>query len=181
MIVKLITPPSDMPVSLEEARNAARINGTDHDSELTNIVNALTAEAEHYIGKAIINRTYSVYLDSFPGRIELPYLPVGEVTEVTYYDAEGMEQTLSPELWLLDESYLEPSVVPAYGTSWPETATRHSAVKITYVAGYGGSSSSVPAAFKGYILAKVKEYFAPPGTPEYPNLIGMLYSLKAHV
>lgn len=181
MIVKKVAGPEDMPVTLEEARNAARVNGTDHDAELTSIVNALTAEAEAYLCKAIINRTYAVYLDSFPGLIELPYLPVAEVVEVTYYDAEGMEQTLSPELWLLDESYLNPSLTPAYGTRWPDTQTRHNAVKITYIAGHGSSSASTPPAFKGYILAKIKEYFAPPGTPEFPNLRAMLFGLKAHV
>jgi uncharacterized phiE125 gp8 family phage protein len=180
MVIKIINGPEDMPVSLEEARNAARVNGTDHDGEITALVNALTAEAEHIIGQVIINRTYQVTLDSFTGLVPVPALPVGQVIDVSYFDADGLPQTLSTELWQLDESYDPPALAPVLGGSWPATAERRGAVTITYVAGYGSSSASTPAVFKGYVLAKVREYFAPAGTPENPNLIRLLDSLKVY-
>lgn len=175
----IIVQPIKMAVSLDEARNAARINGTDRDGEVETRVRALTAEAEHAIGRAIINQTHRVTLDNFTARIELPVAPVQSV-EVRYLDVEGIERTLDPQDYFLDDSYEPGAIVPAPGKSWPETFARINAVKVDAICGYGPDDSTTPAAFKGYIIAKVQEYFAPPGARESPYLIGALDGLKVY-
>ena len=177
MDFKLITPPAEMPVSIDEARTAARANGTDNDQEIQSRVNALTEEAEHIIGQAIINRTYRATLASFPDTIVLPAAPVASVNEITYFDADGAEQTLPIDSYFLNAKGV---IERTPGTSWPVTQERSNAVKVDVVVGHGADSSSAPAAFKGYILAKTREYFAPAGTPESPHLIRQLDSLKVY-
>ena len=185
---KIISQPGEMPVSLDEARTAARANASEMDVEIRAQVGAFTAQAEHIIGLAIINRTGRVTLDSFPASIDIPksatfggadvpMTPVFTVNEITYFDIDGNEQTLSTSLYSLgDDGVIE--LVP--GAEWPETQVRSNAVKIDVVCGCGADDASTPPAFKGYILAKTREYFAPAGSPESPNLVRMLDSLKVY-
>lgn len=175
----IISEPVNMAVSLEEARAAARINGTERDGEVELRVRALTADAEHDIGRAIINQTHRVTLDGFTGRIELPVIPVQSV-EVRYLDVDGIEQTLDPQDYLLDDGRAPYAIVPAPGKAWPETFARINAVKVDAICGYGPDHTTTPAVFKGYIIAKVQEYFAPPGTPESPYLVRALDSLQVY-
>jgi len=172
--------PIEMAVSLVDARNAARINGTDFDAEIAIRVRALTAEAEHITGRAIINRTHRLTFSSFPAKIYLPESPAASVISVKYFDPEGVERTLNPIDWYLDAASEPGYIMPSPGKAWPATLARTNAVTVLAVCGYGPDHTTTPAAFKGYVLAKVREYFAPPGTPESPYLIRGLESLKVH-
>lgn len=180
MATRMISPPAEMAVTLEAARDHARANGTARDAEITIAVEALTADAEHLTGRAIINRTYEVTLPAFPCRVRLPAAPVIAVQSVKYFDADGVERTLAPSGYLVDLGGLG-FIDPAPGTSWPATqAQRSNAVTVIVECGYGADHTSTPPAFKGYILAKVKECFAPAGTPESPHLVRLLDSLKVY-
>ncbi|NIA00803.1 hypothetical protein [Massilia sp. CCM 8734] len=180
MTVRQITPPGALAVSMVDARSSARANGSDQDAEIEIRVRALTAEAEHITGRSIINRTYEVTAPGFAGVIPLPSSPLVEVTSLKYLDVDGAVQTLSEDAYVVDRS-IEPGFVTlAAGATWPATKDSRNAVTLTVVCGYGADESATPAAFKGYILAKVREYFAPAGTPESPHLIRGLDCLKVH-
>lgn len=175
----IISEPVNMAVSLEEARVAARIDDTDRDGEVETRVRAITADAEHYTGRAIIDQTHRVTLDAFTARIELPKVPVQSV-EVKYLDVDGIEQTLDPQDYFLDDSETPNAIVPAPGRAWPATYARINAVKVDAICGYGPDHTTTPAAFRGYIVAKVQEYFAPPSNRESPYLENGLWSLKVY-
>ncbi|NIA00823.1 hypothetical protein [Massilia sp. CCM 8734] len=180
MTSRQITPPAALAVSMVDARTSARVNGTDHDAEIETRVRALTAEAEHITGRSIINGTYEVTAPGFTGVIPLPSSPLVEVVSLKYLDAAGATQTLSEDAYVIDRS-IEPGFVTlAAGATWPTTKQSPDAVTLTVVCGYGNDETATPAAFKGYILAKVREYFAPAGTPESPHLIRGLDCLKVH-
>ena len=175
----IVAGPVNTAVSMNDARAAARINGTDQDVELEICVRALTAEAEHMTGRSIINRTFRVTMDAFSGSIDMPVLPVQSVA-IRYRDPEGVEQTLDPQDYILDNASTPCVIVVAPGKAWPPTFARINSVTIDAVSGYGPDHTTTPAAFKGYILAKVREYFAPAGTSESPHLVRMLDSLKVY-
>jgi uncharacterized phiE125 gp8 family phage protein len=177
MTVRIITPPAALAVSLADARNAARIDGTNSDADIEIEVRAITAEAEHFTGRAIINRPLGVTLDAFPDVIELPP-PLISVTSVKYFDNEGIERTLAPSAYIVDPTSEPGRVTPV--DTWPATQDRIGAVNVVAVCGYGPDDKSVPAAFKGFILAKVREYFAPAGTPVVAGLTDRLQSLKVY-
>ena len=180
MTVRVIVEPVNMAVSLADARNAARVNGTDLDSELETHVRALTAEAEHYTGRAIVNRTYRVTLDAFPDAIELPSTPLVSVTSVKYIDEAGAEQTLDPADYIVDDKSEPGYIVPGVDLAWPATQVRVNAVNVVAVCGYGPDDTTTPAPFKAFILARLKEIYAPPGTPESPFLMRGLDSLRVY-
>ncbi|MDQ1925174.1 head-tail connector protein [Massilia pseudoviolaceinigra] len=180
MAIRLIAPPVAMAVSMADARASARANGTDQDAEIEIRVRALTAEAEHITGRSIINRTYVVTAPGFAGLIPLPSSPLVEVVSLKYLDVDGATQTLSENAYVINRE-IEPGFVAlAAGASWPATKTHPEAVILTVICGYGPDETTTPVAFKGFILAKVREYFAPAGTPESPHLIRGLDCLKVH-
>lgn len=180
MTLRLISPPTALAVSMADARASARANGNDQDAEIEIRVRALTAEAEHITGRSIINRTYEVTTPGFTGVIPLPSSPLVEVVSLEYLDADGAVQTLSEDAYVVDRS-IEPGFVTlAAGATWPATKQSPDAVTLTVICGYGDDETATPPAFKGYILAKVREYFAPAGTPESPHLIRGLDCLKVH-
>ncbi|MEO7494715.1 MAG: hypothetical protein ABIT83_17515 [Massilia sp.] len=178
--MSIIAGPVNMAVSLEDARNSARRNGTDSDAEIEVQVRAFTGEAEHETGRSIIHRTHRVTLDRFNGAIRLPAPPVASVTVVKYFDVDGAEQELDPDDYLVDRESEPGYIVPAPGRAWPATQERINAVTVELICGYGPDHTTTPPEVKGFILAKVREYFAPAGTPESPHLGRLLDGLKVY-
>jgi uncharacterized phiE125 gp8 family phage protein len=172
----IISKPVQMAVSLDDARTAARLDGTDLDAQLEIDVRAFTREAEHCTGRAIIDQTHRVSLDAFPEAIQLPVSPVRSVV-VQYCDPDGQWQTLDPADYELDNEGSICYVVPAPGKAWPATQARINAVRVDALCGYGPDHTTTPDEFKAYILGKVAEKYA---GVEAPYLDRMLWSLKVY-
>jgi uncharacterized phiE125 gp8 family phage protein len=165
MRLKQVTKPAALAVSMAAAQLAARADVSDDgtsdlDAEIIAQVKAITEEAEHYCRRAFISQTWRVTLDAFPAAIELPHPPLLSVAHVKFYDADGMQQTLDPQDYLVDTENEPGFVVPAPGKAWPATAARINAVEVQYTCGYGLDESSVPDSIKGYILAKFQSQIA---------------------
>jgi len=166
MSLKLITPPAALAVSLDAARMSARLDGEEADIELRQVIGQHTGEAEHLTGRAFVQQTYRLTLDRFAGAILLEHPPIMAVTHIKFYDADGAQQMLDPQDYILDAESEPGYVVPAPGRAWPATQARVNAVEVVYTCGYGADDTAVPAEVKGYILGKVSEHFAPAGTPK---------------
>jgi len=159
MTDKAISEPIATAVSLASARIAARANGTDLDTAIEDRVRSITSEAEQITRRAFITRPRRVTLDAFPDAIRLEVSPVASVTSVKYFDEGGVERTLAPADYDVDLVSEPAYIVPAVGKSWPSTLDRINVVNIEYVAGYGASDAATPPGVKGYILARVEEFF----------------------
>jgi uncharacterized phiE125 gp8 family phage protein len=177
---KVITKPATMAVPLAAARTAARVNGTALDDEIKIAVGNATTEAEHYTGRAFVNRTYRITMDRFCGDIELPASPVAEVINFRYADVDGMMQELDPADFRFDTTREPGFIVPAFGKAWPAAGGNIESVLIDVVCGYGPDETAVPDAAKAYILARVREQYAPPGSPQSPWLLSGLNALKVY-
>jgi uncharacterized phiE125 gp8 family phage protein len=87
-------------------------------------------------------------------RIDLPFPRLQSVDAVKYVDPNGVQQTLDPTLYAVD-NVSEPGVLtPKTGTYWPDTLNTTNAVQISFTAGYG-DASDVPAGIKSWILLRV--------------------------
>lgn len=156
MALKLITAPTALPVSLEEAKAHLRIDHADEDTLLLALIETATAGAEHETGRALMAQTLEIALDAFPAAIEMTRTPVQSITSITYANSEGAQTVLSNVFYALDaaDEFGWAYVVPAYDGAWPETRDEINAVKVRYVAGYA-SAAEVPAAIKSWILLQV--------------------------
>jgi uncharacterized phiE125 gp8 family phage protein len=152
---------------MDAARRAARANGTAMDAEITEKVQGIIEDAEHETGRAFIAQIWQVTLDSFPDAIKLPNAPLASVVYVKFYDAAGVQQTLDPADYQVDDKSEPGYVVPAFGKAWPATAPGINRVEVQYVCGYGPSDADVPAAIKSYILGMLECQYYPNGNAQY--------------
>ena len=151
MALKLITAPTEEPLTLAEAKLHLRVDGTDEDSLITALIVAAREAAEHETGRAFVTQTLELVLDEFPEAFVLRRPPVASVTSVKYLDpATGAELTLDPADTLLDNISEPAYLVPAYGKSWPTARATANAVRVRYVAGYG-AAAAVPVAIKQWM------------------------------
>lgn len=146
--LSLATAPAAEPVSTADARTHLRITQTSDNDYLDSLVKAAREACEEYQFRRLINSTWDLKLDGFPGlsgEICLPYPPLSSVTSITYTDQNGDSQTLSSALYTVDTTTEPGRIVPAYLQTWPNTRAHINVVTIRYVAGYGAAASSLPA------------------------------------
>ena len=153
------TPPSVEPISLAEAQAHLRDSATENEADITRAIVAAREMTESITHRALINRTYNFYLDSFADEIQLPMPPLSSVTSVKYTDTDAAEQTLDSGVYTVDTDAEPGLIYLAYDQDWPDVLGIRKAVNIEYVAGYGATSASVPSALKQAMLLLIGHIF----------------------
>lgn len=145
MKTKLITPPTSLPVTPEEAKSFYRVIGAGDDVDISRSLEAATEKAEQITNRQLIAATYAGYLDSFQSIVVLPKPPFVSVTKVEYIDVNG-ETKVWTDFYMDD--VIEPAVL--YFGSFPSDVKTDGVnnVIITYDCGY----TTVPALIKSFIL-----------------------------
>lgn len=134
---QVITAPSSEPVTLTEAKEHLRVDGSLEDAYITSLIKAARSHAENYCGITLFTTSYKQIDNSFPGTrdnytIQL-FRPVIQADPVVkYYDSDNELQTVLAADYSVD--YLNGKLYNADG--WPTTYDRLNAVEITYDAGY---------------------------------------------
>ena len=159
MAYKIITPPSVEPLTLTEAKDHCRVDGTDEDALIAALITAARESAEHETGRALCTQTRELVLDAFPEAFALRGAPVQSLVSVKYLDTAGVEQTLDPQDTLLDKDSEPGYLVPAYGKAWPATWPVPNAVRVQYTCGYG-AAVNVPSALKSWMLLAIGTLYA---------------------
>ncbi|SFK74650.1 phage conserved hypothetical protein, phiE125 gp8 family [Nitrosomonas aestuarii] len=161
MPVKVITAPTEYPVTLAEAKTYMRATSdTSEDAWIQRFIAAATQLFEGETGITVSSSVLEKTLDNFPSAIELDRPPVASVSSIKYDDIDGAEQTLSALDYVLDNSSDKRGwVVPVVGSVWPDTyAGSINTVRVRYVAGWS-SASAVPDNIKLWIGAHVASWF----------------------
>lgn len=161
MALKLIAPPANEPITLVEAKAHLRVVDSTDDALISAILRSARENAENWMGRALVDQTWDLYLDEFPTdspkAIQIPRPPLIAVVSVNYSDGAGVEQTMSPSDYYVDDASEPGWIVPAgVGASWPTTIDAINAVRIRFRAGYVTSDSpadtSIPFDIRAGIL-----------------------------
>ena len=129
----------------------APTTNTTGDPLLNILIQAARQHAEVMLRRHIVTQTLDLHLDAFPcWGIKLP--PLQSVTAITYFDSNGVEQTLAADQYLVDTTTEPARITPAFGLVWPVTQWRNNAVKVRFVAGY----TATPACVKNWMLIRIK-------------------------
>jgi len=152
--------PVGLPVSLIDAKKQCEIgdNDTSHDDHLFRLIKAAVNDVERVTRRALITQTWRLSISDFPSsrRVYLPRPPLQEVVSVEYVDAFGAVQELSGSTYQVSVDAKPGFIEPAYGEVWPVFRTETiEPIVITYLAGYGSNSSSIPSEFQNVIFELV--------------------------
>lgn len=170
MSLTLVTAAPAYPVTRAEAKAHLRLDTTDDDSLVDGLIAAAVAHVDGrdgLLGRALIEQTWDLKLDRFPGTIQVPLPPLQAVTSITYLDSANVLQTLSTALYQVDLGGGWPGrIKPAYGESWPATYDVWNAVTVRFRAGYTAGSGSptdyganVPQPIKHALLLLIGHWY----------------------
>lgn len=169
MTTRIVVPPVDYPVTIEEVKAAMRADPaevTDQDILFEVWVAAETEKIEHELGRALMRQTRELKLDFFPDDIELSGLPVLAVESVSYINEDGIEQQVDALDYSPDD-YADPEahrfwIKRAVDVDWPETLDDAvDVVRVRYRCGYSDEDdiatqrAAIPQSIRAEIIARV--------------------------
>jgi uncharacterized phiE125 gp8 family phage protein len=144
---------TDEPVTVADVKLRLRIAHATDDVMLADMITTARLKVEELCSCSCLTATKTRVLDAFPTAttdnpyciIYPPIRPLIAVTGITYYDTANALQTFSDALYQVDTTQKPGRIRPVYGQYWPYTYyNRLGAVTITYTAGYGATSATVP-------------------------------------
>jgi len=152
--LSLITAPTSEPITLQEAKDQARIVQSQGDAVLYRYIKTAREAAEQYMNRGLLTQTWTLGLHGFFERITLPRAhplqnDVLTAPVITYYDPNGTLQTLNSMTYLVDALSRPGRIGRAPGYSWPSIQVDRNApvVFITYTIGWT-SAALVPERIK---------------------------------
>ena len=165
---KITTRSTQRVITPIEARAHLRLFGdTSDDTEITEFVFAAQQYLDDYLGEFIGETSVQVPVDSFPrsSPIELPHRFIKNLVSVQYYDASDTLTTVNSNIYLYDDSGVNPVVRLRSGQSWPSEVSedREYPVQINYLAGLTSDSntqSNVDSAIRSAVLLILSELYA---------------------
>ena len=156
-------PPAAPPVTIDVVRQHLRIDNTDEDALLALMIDAAGRHVQEYQWSQLCTATFQQNEDRFGGwtsRIQLRRNPVvaGSVS-IIYMDTGGNLVTLSPTLYRVDTNSRPARLTPEYAQVWPLTRGLIDDVRITFQAGWGPDSTTVPTDTQMAILMLVGHWY----------------------
>lgn len=144
------TQPAEEPLSLAEAKLYLRVDGTEEDALITELIIAVRRAAEQYLRRTLVTRRWRLVYDGYaPEVARLPMGRVSSVVSVTEIAEGGATTSVDSALYALNAA---------------RTALCFSAcilahqVEILYEAGYP-DAATVPSSFKQGMLAHLAELY----------------------
>ena len=172
--------PTAEPISLLEAKHHLRIDHTNEDAYITDLISSARRAIEEYLNAALIQQSYSWRLNRFPGTwgggpwwdnpgaglssasgvrrfVRAPRGPLLSVTSITTFDEAD-----APTLWDASNYYVATSEDRIYrraATAWPRPGRVAEGIEIIYDAGFGSSAADVPNAITQGLLELMASYY----------------------
>lgn len=161
MAISVKNPPTELPVTVAEAKLQCALVDDTHNALLRGLISAATASVEDFTGSKIMPQELLITMSGFPSDdIDLGVYPIQSIDSFDYDNGSEVPMVEGSDYWAaLDGMY--PSIAPV--STWPVvTEGKPGSVRITVTAGYE-NSAFVPENVKQAILIRVKELFAQRG------------------
>lgn len=133
-----ITAPTSEPVTLDELKEALRVDHNDDDALIVGYGRAARMWAEQYLNLRISSQVVELSFDSWPSSvINLGVWPLISIDSIKYDDTASpvTEQTLAPNTnYYADTTTRGGRVVTI--TGWPSVAAKPNPIRIRMTAGY---------------------------------------------
>ena len=160
------TGPAVEPLTVAEAKLHLRVDISDDDAYIGTLITAAREWVENYLDRTLITTQLILRAAEFPTEeLELarpPMVASGTATAVviTYTLADTTTATLSTALYRVDRTTTPGNVAPIINGTWPSDVIEDAnAVAVTYWAGYGPTSASVPATIRHACLMLIGHWY----------------------
>ena len=149
-IWKVTTNPVIEPITVDEVKEFAHIDGTDEDTLISGFITAARMNCEAYLGRALISQTITMKMDFWPGEtIDLPRPPLISITAVEILDEDDTATEYSSSNYYIITESIPGQLVLKRDVTYPTNSDRdHQGYQIRFKAGYGTSASDVPSAIR---------------------------------
>lgn len=160
----LVTAPAVKLASVAEAKANSRVDHSDEDDLIGDLIDAAIAHMDGYagvLGRCMVNQTWQQKFANWGGRrcVRLPFPDVSSAT-ITYYDENNVEQTVSSALYEIVDDEKSSLVVFKDGFTKPSLYSDLAApITIEFVAGYGAAATDVPVALKRACLLLASHWY----------------------
>lgn len=156
MVAILTNPPAQEPVTLDEAKAHARIDGAAEDGTLATLIAAARTHVEQLTGRALVTQGWRLVHDGVPegGIVRLAPAPVISVDEVSVYGEDGTRSVVAPQDYAVD--LVRGRLKLASGRFWGARAMNGLEVDLT--CGYG-APEAVPAPLRLAVLMLTAYWF----------------------
>ena len=153
----LIAGPASYPVALDDVKTRLRIDTSDWDDLLDQLIHEATAKVEALTGRALVAQTWDYSIDGFLASIMLPKAPVTAIASIKYDDQAGDEQTVATDVYSVDLVSDPQMIVLNDGKSWPEVATTPNPVRVRFTSGYTVEPDLVVSAILRTIASMMRD------------------------
>ena len=149
-IWKVTTEPDIEPITIDEIKEFARIDGTEEDTLISGFIVAARMNCEAFLGRALIEQTITMKMDFWAGEvIKLPRPPLISITAVETLDESDMATEYSSDNYYIITESIPGQLVIKRGVTFPFNSDRdHGGYQIRFKAGYGDSRNDVPKAIR---------------------------------
>jgi hypothetical protein len=181
---RLVTAPAIEPVTATELRTELRTDATAlPDAEANGIIAQARNMIEEMTALALINQTWRLTLDQWPGYIEpwwdgvrqtsiteltggrprvitFPRYPLSSVTSVLTFDEAGASTSHTVATYFVVDTENRPGRLGLKaGQLWPTATQAINAIQIDYVAGFGATAAAVPPVLRAAVLGLSAYYY----------------------
>jgi uncharacterized phiE125 gp8 family phage protein len=156
------TPAALLPISVGEAKDYAKVEVSDDDVIIDDLIRSSTSWAEGFTRRAFINRTITMSIDwCFPDVIELPLGPASSITAAnfTYVDSDGDTTQVPTTVYDTDFISDPARIYLAHNQVWPINRIQRNAISVEFVAGYGSKPNDIPTDIRQAILMMVTYHY----------------------
>lgn len=159
MTATLLTPPASEPLTLAEARAWLRVDGTEEDGLIENLIVAAREAVEQATGRKLIAQDWRFALDGWPdnGCIPVPVGPVMAIDAVRVDTGGATPAVLALTGFRLDGVRHPPMI--GVETLPPVPAVRRGGITIDVTCGYGASADDVPAMLRQAMRLLIARWF----------------------
>ncbi len=112
MYIKLIGKPSAEPLDLQVVKNYLRVEHSEDDELINQLIKDARSYAENFTGKQLMPAVYEAvlrYIDYQKGDFNLPISPFLEVLSFKFYDRFEIEYDLTQEIGYYLNTYVDPA------------------------------------------------------------------------
>ena len=160
---RVVTAPAAEPIAVYEAKLHVRVDHDADDAWFAAQIAAARSYVETRCSRALITQMLEATLDAWPTVpfLVLPAPPLQAVESITYTDSAGAAAIVPATQYQVLTTHTPGLVGLAYGVGWPTVTLRGWAgIAVRYVAGYGPTAASVPAAIKQAMLLLIGHWYA---------------------